>query len=59
MKKLFANIIGVFGSSFLAAWSAGVPPKEAAVAAGMATLANIVGLYQQKPSTSAQVVEVK
>jgi len=49
MKKVMANLFSSFLGSFLAAWGAGIPPKEAAIAAGIATAANLAGLAQQKP----------
>jgi hypothetical protein len=49
MKKVLANLISSFAASFLAAWGSGIPPKEAAIAAGIATAANLAGLVQKKP----------
>lgn len=52
MKKLFANLFGSFAATFLGAWGSGLPPKEAAIAAALATAANISGLLQEKPVTA-------
>lgn len=53
MKKVLANVLSSFAASFLAAWGAGLPPKEAAIAAGLATAANLSGLVQKKPEVSS------
>lgn len=48
-QKILVNTLASFVGSFAAAFGSGIPPREAAIAAGVATLTNIAGLFQKTP----------
>ena len=44
--KVVINTVGAFGASFMGGLQLGIPPREAAIMAGIATGANLFGLNQ-------------